>query len=799
MLKPRWRKVFRDLWCNKARTILVVLSITVGIFAVGMIESSQEILSQNLTDSYNAINPASASLFTKPFDNNLIESVRRMKDISDAEGRYRTSMRFKIKSDDGQDDWHNMDITAIPDFNNLRINKVRPERGAWPPQEDELLLERSLLGIMKIEIGDVLIVELADDEQKELRVAGFTHDLQQAPSKFTGTAYGYIDFNTLERLGEPRKFNQLDIVVSKNKLNKQHINQIAAKVRDDRIEPSGVGVRNIYVPEPGKHQMDSAVNAMLLILKALGILSLFLSGFLVVNTISAIMAQQTRQIGMMKAIGGRTHQIMGIYLGVVIIFGLLAVTVAIPLEILGTRAFTSFAAGLLNFDIENSNVPPWVRTLEIAIGLIMPILAAVYPVISGTRITVREAISSYGIGESQARTSPIDRILMRVTRLSRPLLLSLRNTFRRKGRLALTLITLILASAIFISVYNVRSSLLQTLEQIMHYWGYDVRISFTQPYRIKQIERRALRVPGIEGIESWIFKNIFYLRPDGTENQNIFMLAPPAATDLIQPNLLRGRWLLPNDRNAIVINTDLIKEEPDIDLGDNLILKVDGRKTKWRVIGIVVGQFGGPTAYANYPYVARITRNAGQTDFVVVKTSQHDPAFQLQTAKLIEERFKLAGLQVSSTETHGAIRSRIKFQFDTIVVFLMIMAFLLAVVGGLGLMGTMSINVLERTREIGVMRATGASNYSLLQIFVVEGIIIGIISWFLGALLAIPLSKLLGDAVGMAFLRVPLNYSFSVNGVFIWLGAVIVISALASLLPAWRAARLSVREILSYE
>lgn len=799
MLKPRWRKVFRDLWGNKVRTLLVVLSITVGIFAVGMIESSQEILSQNLSDTYNAINPASARLYTKPFGDDLIKSVSRMKKISAAEGRYRTSMRFRLKSNSGNDEWHNLDLTAISDFDNIRIDKIKSELGAWPPQEDEILLERSLLGIMKIEIGDTLVIEMADGEQRDLRVAGLVHDLQQVPSKFTGTACGYINFDTLESLGEPRKFNQLSIVVSQNKLDKQHINKIAAEVRDDRVEPSGVSVRRISVPEPGKHQMDSAVTAMMLILKSLGALSLFLSGFLVVNTISAIMAQQTRQIGVMKAVGGSTYQITGIYLGIVVVFGLLSVALAIPLEILGTRAFTSFAASLLNFDIENPSAPPWVRILEVAIGLIMPILAAIYPVVAGTRVTVREALSSYGLSKSKVKTSLVDRLLMRMNRLSRPLLLSLRNTFRRKGRLALTLITLILASAIFISVYNVRSSLMNTLEQIMQYWRYDISINFIQPYRIKQIERSALRVPDVEGIESWIFKNVFYLRPDGTENQSIFMLAPPAATNLIQPNILRGRWLLPNDRNAIVVNTDLTKEEPDIDLGDNLIFKVDGRKTKWHVVGIVVGQFAGPTAYANYSHMARITRNAGQTDFIVVKTSEHDPSSQSYTAKLMEERFKLLGLRVRSTETHGEIRSRIKFQFDTIVVFLMIMAFLLAVVGGLGLMGTMSINVLERTREIGVMRATGASNYSLLQIFVVESIIIGVISWFFGTLLAIPLSKLLSDAVGMAFLKVPLNYSFSANGVLIWLAAVIVISAMASLLPALKAARLSVREILSYE
>jgi putative ABC transport system permease protein len=133
------------------------------------------------------------------------------------------------------------------------------------------------------------------------------------------------------------------------------------------------------------------------------------------------------------------------------------------------------------------------------------------------------------------------------------------------------------------------------------------------------------------------------------------------------------------------------------------------------------------------------------------------------------------------------------------VVLLLIMAFLLAVIGGLGLMGTMSINVLERTREIGVMRAIGASNKSVRRIFIIEGIIIGVISWLVGAVLAFPISKVLSDLIGAQFLSAPLNYTFSLNGAIIWLVLVIILATVASFLPAWNASRFTVREVLAYE
>jgi putative ABC transport system permease protein len=111
----------------------------------------------------------------------------------------------------------------------------------------------------------------------------------------------------------------------------------------------------------------------------------------------------------------------------------------------------------------------------------------------------------------------------------------------------------------------------------------------------------------------------------------------------------------------------------------------------------------------------------------------------------------------------------------------------------------MSINVLERTREIGVMRAVGASDGSVMKIFIVEGLFIGLLSWLVGAILAWPIGKLLSDAVGVAFLQAPLNYTFSIPGMLLWLAIVLVLAALASVLPAWNASRLTVREVLAYE
>jgi putative ABC transport system permease protein len=130
---------------------------------------------------------------------------------------------------------------------------------------------------------------------------------------------------------------------------------------------------------------------------------------------------------------------------------------------------------------------------------------------------------------------------------------------------------------------------------------------------------------------------------------------------------------------------------------------------------------------------------------------------------------------------------------------MLMLAGLIALVGGLGLAGTMSMNVIERTREIGVMRAIGASDGAIRRLVIVEGLTIGALSWLLGAVLAVPVSKLFNDGVGIVFLSVPLTSVLSCNGFLIWLAGAMTLSTLASLLPAHSASRLTIREVLAYE
>src|SRR5262245_41369221 len=122
MLSPRWRKVLRDLWGNKTRTLLVVLSIAVGVFAIALVSGSRAIMSRELAAAYAQINPVHAQVNTEPFDDDLVQAVRHVPGVRDVQGFRNLSVRVQT----GPEEWQQVALAAHPDYDDIRINKVRP-------------------------------------------------------------------------------------------------------------------------------------------------------------------------------------------------------------------------------------------------------------------------------------------------------------------------------------------------------------------------------------------------------------------------------------------------------------------------------------------------------------------------------------------------------------------------------------------------------------------------------------------------------------------------------------------------
>jgi putative ABC transport system permease protein len=310
------------------------------------------------------------------------------------------------------------------------------------------------------------------------------------------------------------------------------------------------------------------------------------------------------------------------------------------------------------------------------------------------------------------------------------------------------------------------------------------------------------QVPGVAVQESWTVRTAVPVAAGGAQGDDLVIYALPADTKVFQPKLAAGRWLRPGDTNAIVVPTSLSITNPDFALGKTVTLRIGADELEWVVVGINQ-VFSAPIApaivYTTQPYFWQEMGSHNRTDLVRILTVKHDLATHQAVAQGVEDRLQAAGMKIRSTRNASEDRTIFTERFNIITVVLMIMAFLLATVGSLGLMGTMSINVLERRREIGVMRAIGASDTTIIRIFVVEGVLISVLSWAVAILLSQPMSRVMSYTVGMNFAKSPLSYIYDLRAPLFWLAIIVAVAALASLIPARTAARISVRETLAYE
>jgi putative ABC transport system permease protein len=313
-----------------------------------------------------------------------------------------------------------------------------------------------------------------------------------------------------------------------------------------------------------------------------------------------------------------------------------------------------------------------------------------------------------------------------------------------------------------------------------------------------------MKVPGVVEVETWTQTLGTRKRPDGTESGTITAIGLPATSEMVKPTLVGGRWLLPDDRNAVVISTRLLTDAADADVGvgDSIIIDFNGQEAPWVVVGVVQVLSGPPNfipVYINYPYFSRYTGNVMRGDSTQVKILPNSEYTPESVATAVQETLEAEGYNVGQVFTINLIRRISGGIFDVIIYLLSAMGVLIATVGALGLTGTMSTNVLERTREIGVMRAIGATDNAIQRIVVVEGVLIGLISWLIGAALAYPAGAAISSGVGQVLFSTDLPYTFSSTGVITWFFIVSILATMASFLPARNASKLTVREVLAYE
>jgi putative ABC transport system permease protein len=361
----------------------------------------------------------------------------------------------------------------------------------------------------------------------------------------------------------------------------------------------------------------------------------------------------------------------------------------------------------------------------------------------------------------------------------------------------------------FLVVMSLIASTNLTLDNEMNRQGYDVRIGFTGDQDIEQVLDVTAGIDGVTDAEMWYSRNATILRAgerlQDSAGLGAQLLGIPADTEMYTPIIMSGRWLQPTDDDQVIVISQETASKNNLDVGDQVVLDLgELGAAEWEIIGLYRVIYGSgfviEPIYAPLAAVAQATGQTGQATQVLITAGIENIDQETEFAELVKTTYEEEGWGIDFYTTTARLEQRVYAdnQFNSIISMLLSLAMLTGVVGGIGLAGSLGISVYERTREIGVLRSIGARSQNIMRLFVMEGVLQGLISFIIATptafLLAQPLARLLGQTM----LEVDLDFAFNYYAVGIWLLVVLVISVAASIAPSRRATEISVHEVLTY-
>jgi len=800
-------KIWYDLWKNKGRTLQVVLIVGMGAFAIGMIVTVRMLIIPEMHEIWRSSNPAEIVLWASPPVNDVtIRALARIEGIDKIEGYSTTSIEWRSNP---EEEWRPASLTARGDYTNQTYTTLDLLGGGWP--------DKKKLGVVQgadqafgIQLGDQLFLRI-DNKEYDIDVGGQIYDPVAMPPGYGGALAFYATRDEFEKLTGWRDFNRI-MAGGVGEYDETAMLEIATEMQDkletQDVESGGAAftVNNVSrVADPNKHFFAAPMDAIFFIMGVMAILALILALFLVYNTINAIISQQVNQIGIMKAIGARTGQILRLYLTTVLAYGVLALIFALPLGLIAGWVTVLFLMNVFNADPGPFTISPVAVVAMAVIALFAPLFASLIPILKGSRITVREAIQTYGLS---AKVSLLDRALARMEYLSRRFVLTVSNTFRHKGRVILTQLTLVMSGLIFMMVMSVRGSTSYTFNDILFsILRFNVSLQFKELERASFVEELTLQHPQVKAVESWLMTNgavRLQGQPEMEDDPQASLFGVPLPTTLYGPQMRAGRWLLPGDKQAIVLNQELA-EEAGVQVGDWVTIDHgDAGETDWQVVGLLFDPLTTDSAHVPREMIMKELHIVGKANTIWIQTVDDTPATEESVHLALRKIYKANGVDTTPAGTFGigATSSEIVAfflsRFGFIITLLASMAVVIALVGSVALSGVLTLNVLERTREIGVMRAIGASSATIAWLLIGEGLILGWLSWIIALPFSIPAGKLMAAGLSAAF-GIDIVDHFTIAGPLSWLVIITVLSILASWFPARSAMRISVHESLSYQ
>jgi len=769
------KKVWSDLKAGRGRTVLMVFALVLGVWGLGSVIVSARILGPDLRQNFVTTRPAHAVL---TWDHPGTLDPTALGPGVEAEYRDLALLRIEVRPDE----WIPLWLFAVGDFEHQALTKVVPWSGARVPPPGTLVIERDGLLVSDLKTGSTARVRTGE-RQIEVVVSGIAFDPAQAPATQDHFIYAYTDRATWATVTgrQPRERLVVRFPYVRSKADVEAVVARLGLPTDTKVA----------VPAFETHPHQWQLDLLLGIIGSVGFLAFLLSAVMVGQTTAALMARQVRQIGILKAIGASRWRITALYSAYLLALAVAAAIVSVPLAEATGQGFAAFVSKILNFEVLTTSVPLETVGLLIVGALALPFVFAAPTLLRAGRVAVREALSPTPVVVGASAPSPGSW--------------AVRNLLRRPVRTLLVVATTALGVALFATGFNVRESLAQFLGATSDAMRFDLQVVLSEP-----VDRAALETPfaglAFARTEVWtggrgeLQSQVASLNQTNAPDPGVGIVALPWNTTMATPRLTAGRWLTSADAPEVLLNQAAVVVFGQPRVGDSLSLWLGGRARTVTVVGIVeeidkAKAYLSDTLWTQWADPGR----RGNTLTIVGLDRRYEVVMALK--KQVEKVVAASNLKVLYVISQAERTRIIADHLDIILTVLLLLAFLVLWVATLGTAAAASITVMERTREIGVLRAIGAGPSRIIGLFVTEGLVSSLAGLMVGLAVAWPLSLAASGFFGKLMLGegAVLRFAWNPLGVVVTVVVTLVFGVVSAWGPAIAATRVTTRRALAYE
>ncbi len=760
-------KIRGELVHRPARGLLVASAVLVGTTILTAAVCASQVLTRAIPESYASSLPPTCVLSLGTQTETARQQLQSFEEIEAVEPR--RVLRGRIATQDGG--FASLSLTVLENSTAHSVSRV-----SFSSSSTGVFVERSSLDVWGFQPGDIANFRLPGGMQWRVKTNGWAVDGAVAPGVQDRIVYMYATPDSVRELGNLVHFDELRVRLR----DRSELSSVIERLANNGIVPDRV--ERVLQRHPHHDQMQ----AVLLLLAVFAFAALAVATALIANVVSIAVRAETRLIGLQKALGATSSRV------IFTVLGWLAI-VSIPAGLMGVGCgsilawyFISFASHELNL-IEASLTSPSALLLILvgSVGIGLPLLGAGLAATLATRVAPLDAIL------------PDRKIVLtrRHSRSSSTILYAYiwRHMMERPTKLALMLFALSTGGAALVTAGTVYRSLSTSVSRVFNYRHDDLDVRLLTPIPKERLLEAVATRNATELVEAWGGLLVSFVETNGTVTSTRFgLLAPPQHTQLLTLPVAEGRWLGDPSAAEIVATRNLMARVPELTVGNKITLA----RGDARVIATVVGaieEATEPGVMATQQVHDALAGSPGLAGALRIKSATGAVASEVE--ELLFERGIVPVFMFNTSELQRATREH----FAILLILLGTVGTAALLVGSSALWSSVTVSILERRREIALMRATGATNMYIHRIFMWEGVALASMAALLSMLIALPLSRLLVEMLGQHALHIDVKMSISWTAVTIWLVALAIVISLAIVAPLFRELRNAAANSLKYE